>query len=299
MRIELDPCPGLAPPRPTRVTERWVLRLSCPDRLGIVAGVANALRDTGCNIVESAQFGDAASGNFFMRVCLEAAPAEVTAFTRRFREVAASFHMAFKLAAAHHRPKTLIMVSREGHCLHHILSRRALGDLSFDVALVVSNHDVLRAVVEAHGVPFVHLPIAADARVVAERRLRSLIDQHGIELIGLARYMQIMSPAFCGDFAGRVVNIHHSFLPSFRGAKPYHQAHALGVKLVGATAHFVTAELDCGPIIEQETIRIDHAAGVDQLIRRGRDIESVVLTRALGWVAEGRVMCNGHRTVVL
>ena len=282
-----------------RIRESWILKISCPDRLGIVASVAGALRDSRCNIVESAQFGDQESGRFFMRVAVDADASDAPLFLQRLHELTPAFDLDFEFFPATQRPRTLVMVSREGHCLHHLLSRRALGELPFDITAVVSNHETFRAAAEAQGVPFFHVPVTPEGKEQAERQLRALIDEHAIDLIALARYMQILSPAFCRDYEHRLVNIHHSFLPSFKGARPYHQAHAHGVKLVGATAHFVTAELDEGPIIEQETIRIDHGTSAAEIVRHGRDIECLTLARALTWIAQGRVLINGRKTVVL
>ena len=297
MKIDIHPI-GAAVTADQR-RERWIFKLSCPDRLGIVAAVAGVMRDSGANIIESAQFGDAMTNRFFMRMCVEVDPQALPALMRRFRHATAGFDMAMEVFAKAYRPRTLVMVSRESHCLFDLLYRREIGELAADVVLVGSNHEVLRNAVETNGLPFFHVSNQAADKAEAERRIRDMIELYSIELIVLARYMQILSADFCRDFEGRIINIHHSFLPSFVGAKPYHQAFERGVKLIGATAHFVTAELDAGPIIEQKTIRVDHATDVTAMIQRGRDIEASVLTRALTWVAEGRVLLNGGKTVLL
>jgi formyltetrahydrofolate deformylase len=281
-----------------------VLTLSCPDRTGIVHAVAGAVLAAGGNITESHQYGDPSTGRFFMRVDVAPSgdavtPVELGAALRlAFGPVADGFRMDWQLHPAEHRTPTLIMVSRAGHCLSDLLFRARSGTLPVDVPAVVGNHDDLREIAEFYGVPFHHIPVTPDARDDAESRLLELVKVLDVELVVLARYMQVLSDGACGELPGRIINIHHSFLPSFKGARPYHQAHDRGVKLIGATAHYVTAELDEGPIIEQDVVRVDHTMTPDALAAAGRDVETLVLARAVRWHAEHRVLLNGHRTVV-
>ena len=277
--------------------QHLVLTLSCPDRPGIVHAVSGALARRGGNITESQQFGDPETGLFFMRV---------TVLTRVPRseleadlaELAGTYDMHWSLDAVDRPVRTLLMVSKEAHCLSDLLFRATSQGLPIDVVGVVGNHEVLRSVAEFYGVPFHHLPVAKDTKEAAEAELLGLVDSLGVELVVLARYMQILSPALCERLHGGVINIHHSFLPSFKGAKPYHQAHDRGVKLIGATAHYVTADLDEGPIIEQDVTRASHADSALALQRKGRDVERRVLAQAVTWHAEHRVLLNGRRTVV-
>ena len=274
-----------------------VLTLSCPDRPGIVHAVSGALARRGGNITESQQFGDPETGLFFMRV---------TVLTRVPRseleadlaELAGTYDMRWSLDAVDRPVRTLLMVSKEAHCLSDLLFRATSQGLPIDVVGVVGNHEVLRSVAEFYGVPFHHIPVAKDTKEAAEAELLGLVDSLGVELVVLARYMQILSPSLCERLHGGVINIHHSFLPSFKGAKPYHQAHDRGVKLIGATAHYVTADLDEGPIIEQDVTRASHADSVLALQRKGQDVERRVLAQAVKWHAEHRVLLNGRRTVV-
>ncbi|KQT32634.1 formyltetrahydrofolate deformylase [Sphingomonas sp. Leaf412] len=274
--------------------DRWILTFTCDDRVGIVAGVTGELAAAGGFILDSQQYADLESGRFFMRV-LFAADGDPSA---RLAAVAARFALDLSLVPAATRPRVLIACSTTSHCLNDLLHRWSTGALAIDPVAVVSNHDVLRGLAEWHGVPFHHLPVAADTRAGQEAALLRLVEETRADLIVLARYMQVLSPTLVEALAGRCVNIHHSFLPSFKGARPYHQAHARGVKLIGATAHFVTTDLDEGPIIEQAAERVDHRATVGDLIAIGRDIEAQVLARAVGWIAERRVLLNGARTVV-
>jgi formyltetrahydrofolate deformylase len=281
-----------------------VLTLSCPDRSGIVHAVAGAVLAAGGNITESHQYGDPATGRFFMRVEVAPSgdavtPVELGAALRlAFAPVAAGFRMDWQLCAADHRTRTLVLVSRGGHCLNDLLFRARSGTLAIDVPAVVGNHEDLRPIAEFYGVPFHHVPVTPATRDAAETRLLELVKTLDVELLVLARYMQVLSDEVCAQLAGRIVNIHHSFLPSFKGARPYHQAHDRGVKLVGATAHYVTPDLDEGPIIEQDVVRVDHTMGPDALAAAGRDVEAQVLARAVRWHAEHRVLVNGDRTVV-
>ncbi len=278
---------------------QYVLTLSCPDRQGIVHAVSSYLFMTGCNIVDSQQFGDQDTGLFFMRVHFSAEPA-VTADKLRasFAAVAESFRMDWQIHPAEARMRVLIMVSRFGHCLNDLLFRARIGALPVEIAGVVSNHRDFEELVGSYGIPFHHIPVTRDTKAEAEARLLELVEAEQVELVVLARYMQVISDDLCKRLAGRIINIHHSFLPSFKGAKPYHQAHARGVKLIGATAHYVTADLDEGPIIEQEVERVGHEVTPDQLVAIGRDVECQALARAVKWHSEHRVLLNGTRTVV-
>jgi formyltetrahydrofolate deformylase len=278
---------------------RFVLTLSCGDRRGIVAAVATCITSQDCNIVESAQYGDPETRRFFMRVSF-AAPLQVTAesFGRAFHPVATGFGFDWQLHDLTVKTRVLILVSNIGHCLNDLLYRHAIGQLPMELVAVVSNHESMRRRVEADGLRYVHLPVEEASKGSQEAELGALIARERIELLILARYMQILSPEFAGRMAGRVINIHHSFLPSFVGARPYQRAHERGVKLIGATAHYVTAELDGGPIIEQGVERVDHSMSVDDLIATGRDIEATVLARAVRFHLGHRVLINGQRTVV-
>jgi len=281
----------------------YVLTLSCPDRVGIVHAVAAYLHQAGCNVLDSQQFGDRIAGRFFMRVHVETVPGAAAAYDslyQGFTAVAAEFGMEWELHDTAVQPRVLIMVSKAGHCLNDLLYRRAAESLRIDIPLVVGNHPDLAPLAAAHGVPFEHVPVGPDALSAqrAEGRLLDLIAELSIDFVVLARYMRILSPELCAKLPGRIINIHHSFLPSFKGARPYHQAHAHGVKLIGATAHYVTADLDEGPIIEQEVARVDHTSTPDDLAAIGRDAERVALARAVRWHAEHRVLLHGPRTVI-
>ncbi len=279
---------------------RFVLKLACTDTIGIVNAVSGFLTQNGANIIDSAQFGDRETERFFMRVSFT--PIDPTiereGLEAVFRPIAERYKMAWSLHDATARAKVLIMVSKFGHCLNDLLYRQRIGALPMDIVGVGSNHRDFEDLVASYRIPFHHLPITAATKAHQEGQLKDLIATTGAELVVLARYMQVLSDDMCRHLAGRAINIHHSFLPSFKGAKPYHQAHARGVKLIGATAHFVTPELDEGPIIEQETQRVDHAHSADDMAAIGRDIESVVLARAVKYHIEHRVLQNGSRTVV-
>lgn len=281
----------------------FVLILSCPDRPGIVHAVTGFLAERGANITESQQFGDALSGRFFMRIAVEVpgdGPGEVDEATLRteFAPVAETFEMRFEIRDATAPYRTIIMVSKDLHCLNDLLFRASTGSLGIEVAAVVSNHQDAAPMAASYGVPFHHVPVTAETKPQAEARLLELVGELDVHLVVLARYMQILSDGLCRELAGHAINIHHSFLPSFKGAKPYHQAFDRGVKLVGATAHYVTGDLDEGPIIEQDVMRVDHGFSQAQLVSAGRDVETQVLARAVRWHAESRVLLNGHRTVV-
>jgi formyltetrahydrofolate deformylase len=277
----------------------FVLRLVCPDRPGIVHAVTGWLGQHGGNIVESQQFGDALVGRFFMRIGFTVDRATVAEELRSdFARVAEAFGMEFELWSSVAPYRTLIMVSKHLHCLNDLLFRAGTGSLQIEIPAVVSNHLDAEPLVRSYGLEFHHIPVTPETKVAAEKELLGLVDDLGVDLVVLARYMQVLSDETCRALSGRAINIHHSFLPSFKGARPYHQAFDRGVKLVGATAHYVTADLDEGPSIEQDVVRVDHASRQDDLVAAGRDVEAQVLARAVGWHSQSRVMLNGHRTVV-
>jgi formyltetrahydrofolate deformylase len=278
-------------------TAHLVLALSCPDRPGIVHAVSGALAEHGGNITESQQFGDPSTGLFFMRVQVEtqAPQAEVRA---ALEEIAGTFAMTFTLDEVGRPVRTLIMASKDPHCLSDLLFRHRFQRMPIDPVGVVANHPDLAPIAEFYDVPFHHVPVTRDTKEQAEAELLRLVRDLDVELVVLARYMQILSDRVCQELAGNVINIHHSFLPSFKGARPYAQAHGRGVKLIGATAHYVTADLDEGPIIEQDVERVTHADDVAELVARGQDVERRVLARAVRWHAEHRVLLDGRRTVV-
>ncbi len=279
--------------------EQYVLTLACPDKQGIVHAVSSYLFMTGCNIEDSQQFGDHDTGLFFMRVHFSApAPVSLDKLRASFAAIGDSFHMEWQIGQAGEKMRVLLMVSRFGHCLNDLLFRASTGALPVEVVAVVSNHTDFAELVGSYDVPFHHIPVTRDTKEQAEARLLEVVREEGVELVVLARYMQVLSDDLCKQLSGRIINIHHSFLPSFKGAKPYHQAHARGVKLIGATAHYVTADLDEGPIIEQEVERVGHELTPEQLVAVGRDVECQALARAVKWHAERRVLLNGRRTVV-
>jgi formyltetrahydrofolate deformylase len=276
-----------------------ILTISCRDRKGIVGAVGASITAQDCNIVESAQFFDAGSGGFFMRVRLTPpAGRGPEDFSAGFEPVAAAYAMDFQVTDVSVKQRVILMVSKTGHCLNDLLYRWQVGQLPMDLVAVVSNHETWRKRVEAEGIPFIHLPVTKDNKQEQEAELEALIEREQVDLVVLARYMQILSDDLSRRLEGKVINIHHSFLPSFKGARPYHRAHDRGVKLIGATGHYVTAELDEGPIIEQDVIRVDHAMTGDQLVAAGRDVESQVLARAVLYHLERRILINGLKTVV-
>lgn len=273
------------------------MSLACPDRPGIVHAITGALLAAGGNIIESQQYGSAETGTFFLRVEVETAGGRA-ALEERLAPVREAFDMRLELHSSAAPLRTLILCSTAEHAVNELLFQRRSGSLPIDVPLVVSNHDVLRPLAEFHGVPFERIEVTPQTKPEAEARILELIEEHDIELVVLARYMQILSDDLCRALAGRAINIHHSFLPSFKGARPYHQAHERGVKLIGATAHYVTADLDEGPIIDQDVVRVRHDRNPAQLVERGRTVEAQTLARAVRWHAERRVLLDGHRTVV-
>ena len=281
--------------------QEFILTLSCPDKPGIVYAVSSFLVQHSGNIVDSQQYGQPDDGRFFMRVHFSVPPPgrPTAELERDFSWVAESFHMSWRLHGASERTRTLLMVSRLGHCLNDLLFRWKSGSLPVDIVGVVSNHEDFRDLTESYKLPFHCIPVTPQTKPAAEATLLSLIDETKTELVVLARYMQILSPEVCKRVEGRMINIHHSFLPSFKGARPYHQAYAKGVKLVGATAHYVTPDLDEGPIIEQGLLRVDHSYSPQRLAEAGRDVVAQVLARAVTWHAEHRVLLNGNRTVIL
>ena len=277
----------------------FVLLISCQDRKGIVAAVASAILAQDCNIVESAQFGDVQTGRFFMRVALSGPPGlRVEVFRSGFEPVAAALAAEWRIHDLARRRRAILMVSRAGHCLNDLLYRAAMGLLPLEVTAVVSNHTTWQRRVEHEGIRFVHLPVSPENKAQQEARLLALVEEHAVDLVVLARYMQVLSDNLCRQLDGRAINIHHSFLPGFKGARPYHRAFERGVKMVGATAHYVTPELDEGPIITQDVSIVDHADSVEDLIAQGQDVESRVLARAVKAHCEHRVMRCGNRTIV-
>ncbi|MEO6020107.1 MAG: formyltetrahydrofolate deformylase [Knoellia sp.] len=280
------------------MSNRFVLTLSCPDRAGIVHAVTSVLVDAGCDITEHQQFDDSVHGLLFLRTGFEAPNGAREQLEAALATVATAYGMTWQLHDATRRTRVLVMASKFGHCLNDLLYRWQVGSLGVDIALVVSNHPDLGAMAGSAGVPFMHVPVTPETKAEAEARLLALIDRHEIDLVVLARYMQVLSNDLCRQLEGRAINIHHSFLPSFKGAKPYHQAFSRGVKQVGATSHYVTPDLDEGPIIEQEVIRVDHTYGPEDLVTAGRDAESLALARAVIWHGQHRILLNNDRTVV-
>ncbi|HAM26227.1 MAG TPA: formyltetrahydrofolate deformylase [Microbacteriaceae bacterium] len=278
----------------------YVLTLSCEDSPGLVYEIAAFLRQFGANIMSSQQLDDRRTGRFFMRVQFDfvGAVTPVDELAAAFGEVAERNSMAFDLVDTATPTRTLIMVSKFGHCLNDLLYRYRIGTLNIEIPVIVSNHPDYASLAESYGIEYRHIPVSSDTKAAAEAELLGLITAHDIELVVLARYMQVLSPETSHALSGRAINIHHSFLPSFKGAKPYHQAHDRGVKLIGATAHYVNDDLDEGPIIEQDVVRVDHDFGPEDLVAAGRDVETQVLSRAVQWHSERRVFPNDNRTVV-
>ncbi len=279
--------------------DEFILSLSCPDRRGIVHAVASALAGGGANIIDSHQFGDASAGAFFMRVRFAAEEGgDLAAWTDAFQPIADEWEMRWQLFDTKVRPRVLVLVSRLGHCLNDLLYRWQTDGLSAEIVAVASPYDDLAALTATYGVAYRNLPGTEASADERDRAILDLVERERADLVVLARYMQVLGPEACDALAGRAINIHHSFLPSFKGARSYHQAHERGVKLIGATAHYVTTELDEGPIIEQEVARVDHAHGPEELARVGRDVECLALSRAVRWHAEHRVLIHAGRTIV-
>lgn len=280
----------------------WILTLTCVDRVGIVAGVSGFLARHDGFILDSQQYADLETGRFFMRVVFKSGgpgfPKGREALVAAFAPVAAEFELDWGLSASDEKPRLVVAVSKGSHCLNDLLHRQQSGTLSAQIVAVVSNHDKLRGLSEWHGVPYHHLPVGEGGNAEQEQAIEAVMKAADAPYLILARYMQVLTPGFAERLAGRCINIHHSFLPGFKGARPYHRAHDRGVKLIGATAHFVTSDLDEGPIIEQAVERVDHRDSVDDLIRIGRDIEAQVLARAVDALGERRLFLNGNRTLV-
>jgi len=273
------------------------LTLSCPDKAGIVHAVTGLLAEENLTILDLQQFSDPASKMFFMRVHFGHAT-ELATLQKSMADLAKEMSMTYDIRSVDTKPKVLIMVSKIGHCLNDLLFRVKSGQLKIEIPVIVSNHPEFADMAKAHGIEFHHLPVTKDTKTEQESQILELIKKHNIELVVLARYMQVLSPRLCSEMSGKIINIHHSFLPSFKGAKPYHQAYERGVKIIGATAHFVTADLDEGPIIEQRIARVDHALSPNELVVEGSNVESQVLAAAVKWWSEKRVFLNGAKTVV-
>jgi formyltetrahydrofolate deformylase len=282
----------------TETSTHWILTLVCDDRPGIVHAISGAIVEAAGNITESQQFSSDDTGRFFMRLQVESA-ASRERFEQALAPVTERYDMTWQLDIVGRPLRTLVLVSKAGHCLNDLLYRHRADQLSVDLPLVLSNHPDLGELAGFYGVPFESHPVTSPGQKLAfEDRVLEVVEQHDIELVVLARYMQILSPDLCGALSGRVINIHHSFLPGFKGANPYKQAHARGVKLIGATAHFVTSDLDEGPIIEQNVVRVDHSRTPQELVAIGQDEESRTLTQAVKWFSEHRVLLDGARTII-
>lgn len=285
---------------PQNTARRYTLTIACPDRVGIVAAVSGFLTTHQGWIVEANHHSDHAANWFFMRheILADSLPFHLAEFRERFAPIADEFSMQWKITDSARKKRVVILVSKQDHCLYDLLYRWKSQDFPFDIPCVISNHNDLRGFVEWHGIPYFHVPVKADQKSSAYAEIERIFAEHAGDVMVLARYMQILSPDLCTRYHGQIINIHHSFLPSFVGAKPYHQAHARGVKLIGATCHYVTSELDAGPIIEQDVIRIDHSDSIEDMVRYGKDIEKAVLARGLKYHVEDRVLIHGNKTVV-
>jgi formyltetrahydrofolate deformylase len=279
-----------------------ILTLCCPDAPGIAHAVSGFLLERACGTVECQQFDDPDTGHFFMRArfaCADGSPAPVAELRHDFAEVAGRFAMTWRMLEASERQRVLIMVSKYAHCLNELLFRNSIGDLNLDVVAVVSNHPDLGRLADHYRAPFIHIPVMPETKAEAEESLMEIVERERVDLVVLARYMQILSDDLCKRLDGRAINIHHSALPSFKGARPYHQAYSRGVKFIGATAHYVTADLDEGPIIEQEFVRVDHSMDAEAITMHGRGAEARALAHAVLWHSENRVLLNGSKTVIL
>lgn len=278
--------------------KKYILSLSCPDKIGIVAAITSYLAQHNVFIIESSQYGDLSTATFFMRIVFEVPDIELGKIGENFHEIAEKFYMNWSIQDVDYKPKALILVSKAGHCLNDILHRHATGNLKIDIGAVASNHTALNKMASWHNVPFYHYPVTPSTKETQEKQLLDLIEKEHIDIVILARYMQILSSSFCQRLFGKIINIHHSFLPSFKGAKPYHQAHDRGVKLIGATAHYVTENLDEGPIITQETVAVNHSHTSSDLVEIGQDVESLVLAKAIRLHIQKRIFINGNKTIV-
>ncbi|KAJ5902697.1 hypothetical protein N7495_003225 [Penicillium taxi] len=281
----------------------FILTLSAPERPGIVHAVTAFLVQHNLNIIDSSQFGDASSQRFFLRMHFapaskDAEVADLESLRSAFQSTAESFSLDYEIHPTTQKPRVMIMVSKIGHCLNDILFRQSTGQLNIEIPLIISNHPDFAALAATYNIPFHHLPVKADTKAEQEAQILELVSRHNIDLIVLARYMQVLSPKLCEAMSGKIINIHHSFLPSFKGAKPYHQAYDRGVKIIGATAHFVTSDLDEGPIIEQNVVRVNHGMSPKELTHAGSNVESNVLAAAVKYVTERRVLLNKNKTVV-
>ena len=279
---------------------RYVLTLSCPDRVGVVAAVSSLIADNNGWISEARHHSERAAQRFFMRqeILADSLPFGIEELRRRLTPIAKQFEMEWAIRDSAQKKRVAILVSKGSHCLYDLLARWRTEELNIEIVCVMSNHDLFRGLVEWHGIPYFHVPVSADNKAVAYQEMMGHFESLNGEVMVLARYMQILSPEFCNRYPGRIINIHHSFLPSFIGAKPYHQAYARGVKLIGATCHYVTEDLDCGPIIDQDVLRIDHSDSPEDLIRYGKDIEKTVLARGLRYHLEDRVLLHNQKTIV-
>ncbi|MCX7252376.1 MAG: formyltetrahydrofolate deformylase [Burkholderiales bacterium] len=284
----------------TTTTRRYTLSLSCPDRVGIVAAVSNFLAAHSGWITEASHHADTESQRFFMRqeLLADSLTLDIDTLRSEFAKIAAPFDMKWRISDSARKKRVVILVSKQEHCLYDLLGRWQSGELDIDIPCVISNHETFRGLVEWHGIPFHHVPVTPDTKAAAYAKVEQLYVEAEADVMVLARYMQILSPGLCEKFPGQIINIHHSFLPSFVGAKPYHQAFKRGVKLIGATCHFVTSDLDEGPIIEQDVVRIDHSDVPEELVRSGKDVEKAVLARGLRYHLEDRVLIDGNKTVV-
>ena len=281
-------------------SHRYTLSLSCPDRVGVVAAVSGFLASHQGWITEANHHADAEAQRFFMRqeILADSLPFDLATLRDHFAPIAAEFRMDWRISDSARKKRVVLLVSKQEHCLYDLLARWQSGDLDIDIPCVISNHDTFRRLVEWHGIPFHHVPVSTDNKTEAYAEVARRFDAAEGDVMVLARYMQILSPELCARYPGKILNIHHSFLPSFVGAKPYHQAYTRGVKLIGATCHYVTHELDQGPIIEQDVIRVDHSDAPEDLVRYGKDIEKAVLARGLRYHLEDRVLVHGNKTVV-
>jgi formyltetrahydrofolate deformylase len=282
------------------ITQKYILSLSCPDRVGVVAAVSGFIAQHQGWITEAQHHSDELSARFFMRqeILAESLQLSIEQFRAAFGAIAIEFKMDWQITDSAQKKRVVFLVSKPEHCIYDLLSRWQSGELAIEIPCIISNHEHFRKLVEWHGIPYHHVPVTADTKEAAYEKVMQLYDEAQADTMVLARYMQVLSPKMCDRYPGQIINIHHSFLPSFVGAKPYHQAYARGVKLIGATCHYVTAELDAGPIIDQDVIRIDHSDTIDDLIRYGKDIEKTVLARGLRYHVEDRVLRHGNKTVV-
>jgi len=277
----------------------FILTVACPDRTGIVYRVSHLLFERDCNILDSQQFGDDETGRFFLRVHFDLpGNGDIDGLRQAMQTLGETYNMEWQVHDARQRSRLLVLVSKQGHCLNDLLFRVSSGQLQADIVGIVSNHNDYAALAQSYGIPFHYLPVSNENRAGQEQAIIDLVQSERVDLVVLARYMQILSPLLCRALAGRAINIHHSFLPSFKGARPYHQAYQRGVKIIGATAHYVTEDLDEGPIIEQDIERVDHTMSAQALTQVGSDVESLVLARAVRSHVEHRILNNGHKTVV-